>query len=481
MSSEPTPLLDSNVLVVDDTPANLDLVAEFLEAQGLRVSTAETGEDCLRRVASVRPDIILLDVVLPDLDGFEVARRLKQQPATCDTPIIFMTALTGLREKVRGFEVGGVDYLTKPLQIEEVRARVITHLRLHLAERAERVRRAAAERRYQRLFEAAADGILLIDAQTGIVIDANPAMLKLMCEPPPSVIDTPLWELAAFLGLCESPAAFRHMVGLADSTVYDGVLLPRGGDRIEVAVASSLFQAGADRIFLCNVRDVTERNRLRRGMLEATDSEQLRLAQEIHDGLGQELVGLDLHTHGLLKQIRRAQVPQLADIERMTLITRQAVRTCHDIAHGLAPLVSTAGGLPEALQGLKGRLGGPPGPAVELEIERHAEFSISIDACSHLYRIAQEAVANAVKHSGGTRIDIRLLVDPANVELSISDNGGGMHDLGAGRKGLGCQTMRDRAASIGGALVMGSSSNGGTSVVCRVPQVLSGGASERPR
>ena len=469
MSSDSTSPLDSTVLVVDDTPANLDLVVEYLEAQGLRVATAGNGEECLRRAESVRPDIILLDVVMPDLNGFEVAQRLKGLPAMRDTPIIFMTALTGLQEKIRGFEVGGVDYLTKPLQIEEVRARVITHLRLHLAERAERTRRAAAEQRYRRLFEAATDGILLLDADTGIIIDANPAMLKLIREEPESVIGTRLWDLAAFLSVCESAAAFREMLGLAESSVYDGVLLPRGGKR-DVAIATSTFQAGPVRIFQCNVRDVTERNRLRRGMLEATDSEQLRLAQEIHDGLGQELAGLDLLTHGLLKHVQRERVPEVADLERMTQITRQALSTCHDIAHGLSPLSSTAGGLVEALQALKGRLGGLSGPAVELEIDRRSEISVAIDACSHLYRIAQEAVANAIKHSGAKRIEIRLRVDPKAVELSISDDGRGMDKTGTGRKGLGCQTMRDRAASIGATLNLKTEPGGGTTVVCQVPQ-----------
>jgi PAS domain S-box-containing protein len=481
MSSDSTSLLDSTVLVVDDTPANLDLVVEFLEAQGLRVATAGNGEECLQRAESVRPDIILLDVVMPDLNGFEVAQRLKGLPAMRDTPIIFMTALTGLQEKIRGFEVGGVDYVTKPLQIEEVRARVITHLRLHLAERAERTRRAAAEQRYRRLFEAATDGILLLDAHTGIIIDANPAMLRLIREESKSVIGTRLWDLGAFLSVCESPAAYREMLELAESSAYDGVLLPRGGKRVDVAIATSTFQAGPVRIFQCNVRDVSERNRLRRGMLEATDSEQLRLAQEIHDGLGQELAGLDLLTHGLLKHVQREQVPEVVDLERMTQITRQALSTCHDIAHGLSPLSSTAGGLVEALQALKGRLGGPPGPAVELEIDRRSEISVAIDVCSHLYRIAQEAVANAIKHSGAKRIEIRLRVDPKAVELSVSDDGCGMDKTGTGRKGLGCQTMRDRAASIGATLNLKTEPGGGTKVVCQVPQSARGDVRKRIR
>jgi PAS domain S-box-containing protein len=140
----PTPA-QSTVLIIDDTPTSLAVMVEFLEAQDLRVLTAQDGQEGLRRAELTRPDIILLDVVMPGLDGFEVARRLRQHPILRDTPIIFMTALTDPQEKIRGFEAGGVDYVTKPLQIDEVRARVITHLRLHAAQRQLLVKNADLE------------------------------------------------------------------------------------------------------------------------------------------------------------------------------------------------------------------------------------------------------------------------------------------------------------------------------------------------
>ncbi len=126
--------LQSTVLIIDDTSANLAVMVEFLEAENLRVLTAQDGEEGLKRASLTRPDLILLDVVMPGLDGFEVTRRLKSDVSLRDIPVIFMTALTNPQEKIRGFEVGGVDYVTKPLQFEEVRARVITHLRLHAAQ-----------------------------------------------------------------------------------------------------------------------------------------------------------------------------------------------------------------------------------------------------------------------------------------------------------------------------------------------------------
>jgi two-component system, sensor histidine kinase and response regulator len=123
------------VLVVDDTPANLGLVVECLEGKNLRVAIARDGDEALRRAELVLPDLILLDVMMPGLDGFETCRQLKAMDKTRDIPVIFMTSLAQTEEKVKGFRAGAVDYVTKPLQMEEVAARVDTHLKLRLLQK----------------------------------------------------------------------------------------------------------------------------------------------------------------------------------------------------------------------------------------------------------------------------------------------------------------------------------------------------------
>ncbi|USX24189.1 response regulator [Oxalobacteraceae bacterium OTU3CINTB1] len=124
-------LRERTILIVDDTPANLTVAVAMLQRHGLRLAVAHSGGEALRRVAFAPPDLILLDVMLPDIDGFEVCRRLKSGDGPgAAVPVIFMTALTGTAEKVAGFAAGAVDYVTKPLQAEEVLARVTTHLRL---------------------------------------------------------------------------------------------------------------------------------------------------------------------------------------------------------------------------------------------------------------------------------------------------------------------------------------------------------------
>ena len=119
------------LLIVDDIPTNLKVLADYLVEAGFEILVATDGEGALERLKHVQPDLIFLDVMMPGIDGFETCRRLKANEATWDIPVIFMTALTEAEDKVRGFEAGGVDYVTKPIHQEEVLARVNTHLTLH--------------------------------------------------------------------------------------------------------------------------------------------------------------------------------------------------------------------------------------------------------------------------------------------------------------------------------------------------------------
>lgn len=123
-----------SILIIDDTPANLRVIVDHLEALGFLILVAEDGEEGVQRAEFALPDLILLDVRMPGIDGFEACRRLKANPLTRDIPLIFMTALAEASDKLEGFDVGAVDYITKPFQVPEVTARVKTHLALRAVE-----------------------------------------------------------------------------------------------------------------------------------------------------------------------------------------------------------------------------------------------------------------------------------------------------------------------------------------------------------
>ncbi|MDM8550297.1 response regulator [Desulfobacterales bacterium HSG2] len=121
---------DFRILIVDDVPKNIQVLAGILKEEGYNVGFATTGKAALKHSVTTAYDIILLDIMLPDIEGFEVCRRLKENPETGEIPVIFITAKDSTEDKIRGFEQGAVDFITKPFDSVEVLARVRNHLAL---------------------------------------------------------------------------------------------------------------------------------------------------------------------------------------------------------------------------------------------------------------------------------------------------------------------------------------------------------------
>ena len=120
-----------SILIAEDNPANLEIFSEFLTGLDYEVQRTADGKSALEIALNFEPDLILLDIHLPEMDGYEVCKRCKQNERTKDIPIIFVSALFEPYNKVKAFECGGVDYLTKPVQMEELGARIRMHLALH--------------------------------------------------------------------------------------------------------------------------------------------------------------------------------------------------------------------------------------------------------------------------------------------------------------------------------------------------------------
>lgn len=125
----------ATILIVDDSPTNLQALFDFLMNAGFRVLLAQDGESAILKATEISPDVILLDIIMPGIDGFETCRRLKANPSTQEIPVIFMTALAQTSVVVKGFELGAVDYITKPTQQEIVLTRVKTHLTIQKLQR----------------------------------------------------------------------------------------------------------------------------------------------------------------------------------------------------------------------------------------------------------------------------------------------------------------------------------------------------------
>lgn len=166
------------ILVVDDTSVNLKLIYDFLRGSGFEVRAAKSGFQALQILETTKPDIILLDVVMPEMDGFETCRHLKNSQQTKDIPVIFMTAVDDASNpsyKVKGLALGAVDYISKPIQLEEVLARVKTHL--HLRNLTQEI--AQQKDLLEAVFNESADAIFLVNTETGLIAHCNQRAVEL--------------------------------------------------------------------------------------------------------------------------------------------------------------------------------------------------------------------------------------------------------------------------------------------------------------
>ena len=257
------------ILIVDDNPINLGVVVEHLEYRGFEVAVALGGEEALERARFLRPDLVLLDVMMPGIDGFETCRRLKAHAETKHIPVIFMTALGDVSDKTEGFAAGGVDYVSKPFQVGDLLARVSTHIELGAtqaslrreleAARAELAEGKAAEpgSRYRRLFETARDGILLVDNASGQVADANPAAGRMLGADAAELIGRPLADLPPF-----AAADLDRLGGAPDArqVALGRRQIERAGGAVRVEIVGTLRRAERGELVELVLSEVRERS-----------------------------------------------------------------------------------------------------------------------------------------------------------------------------------------------------------------------------
>ena len=233
------------ILLVDDNPTNLQVLFKTLEGSGYRLLAARDGESALYTAKRARPALILLDVMMPGMDGFEVCERLKSDPETADIVIIFLSALTDSQSKVHGLAIGGVDYIAKPFQADEVLARVRTHIKLQRLERELARRNSELEDENRRILNAVDEGIFGLDI-AGRVSSMNARASALTGWRQSDAVGEEVWGLNLFPGddamneslklLCEAGVSLRknhvkvrHREGTVIHAALSGSARAEGG------------------------------------------------------------------------------------------------------------------------------------------------------------------------------------------------------------------------------------------------------------
>jgi len=274
------------ILVVDDTPEALRVLAGILQPEGYSVRPANSGELALASIAAQHPDLVLLDIRMPGMDGFEVCRRLKADEATSHIPVIFQSAATELAERLEGLRLGAVDYISKPFQREELLARVKTHLELALLrgdleqlvkERTAQLESEIAEHkqaekllknneaRYRALFEGVPDALLIADIATGVIRDVNPGACRLFARTRDKLVGVHQATLHPPRLARETEQSFRehtHLVEEGRSGVpFEHAILRADGSEIPIEISTRPVMLDGAKMIMGVFRDISERKR----------------------------------------------------------------------------------------------------------------------------------------------------------------------------------------------------------------------------
>jgi diguanylate cyclase (GGDEF)-like protein/PAS domain S-box-containing protein len=262
MTYDAIDLQGRTILIVDDTPANLAVAVQYLEGAHFNVVVAQDGAEGVERAQLVQPDLILLDVMMAGLDGFQTCSRLKDIESTRDIPVIFMTALSDPSDKVKAFGVGAVDYVNKPFEVGELLARIRTHLTLRAMQEqliVQNTRLQVSELYYRRLFETAKDGILLLDIKSGKISSVNDSVVNMLGYSREQYINKSLSEVLPLKNVSACREAFARLQTGKPVSFEHWAMKDEKERPVDVEFSASLYQVDGTTIAQCNLRDISAR------------------------------------------------------------------------------------------------------------------------------------------------------------------------------------------------------------------------------
>lgn len=308
--------LEDTVLLVDDNPTNLEVLYQTLDGHGYRLLAARGGKAALSIVEETRPTLILLDIMMPGMDGFEVCERLKADPSTRDIAVIFLSALGDTETKVKGFELGAVDYISKPFQAAEIVARVATHVKIRRLERQLSDRNIELEQELTRILATMREGVFGLDLE-GKITYANRAAANLTGWSERELVGQPTFDV--HLGT-DADGVHRQWIESPYRQVRDGSRIELECERIHCKDGSSFYAS-------VNCTPVLEQGEVSGAVLVFRDiTERLEAEMELQETRME-----------LQKQRQR-----LAHIERLSTMGEMAAGFAHEVNQPLTAIANYA-------------------------------------------------------------------------------------------------------------------------------------------
>jgi PAS domain S-box-containing protein len=473
MDDHRTTYLKGDILIVDDTPASLRALSEVLSRKGHKVRAVTSGAHALQAARAKPPDLILLDIMMPEMNGYEVCEHLKADEFTCDIPVIFISALDATDDKVKGFAVGGVDFVVKPFQVEEVYARVEAHLALRAVQQQLEEKEQYSDRRFRTLFESAPLSILEVDlTQTPpIITQANYRTGQIYGWSPEELASAPVAQIIPPDAMPEV-ARIVDAIKAGETAAVESVNQRRNGSLFPVRIhAASAVACDLSQVILV-VEDITL-EQARRSEEEAIAEERRRIAREIHDGLAQNLAALRLragHWHNLVDS---DPLQMHTELDELREILSDSITEVRRSIFALRPVDLDRRGLFPALRSFTASFGEHYRMRVTLDIsgpQNRLPESLELT----LFRVIQEALNNVGKHAQASLVRITVDLEMADaVVVTIRDDGKGFDpaflDRAVQYGHLGLKQMRERVERINGTLSIQSQPGSGTRIRVTLP------------
>ncbi len=451
--------LKSQILLVDDDTLSLKILTRVLESAGYNVTVSTSGMDALAKAQQIIPDLILLDILMPVMDGYETCKRLKSHKDLITIPVIFITAANNTSEMVKGFDAGAVDFISKPINKAEILARVSTHLELKYSRDQianvnkglliEIESRKQAEEKFKALSETAFEAVLFLKNNT--IVETNRAARVLFGL---HENDTAFPLISEFVDR-DGVKLLSKISKKAEHGPWEIIFFRNDGTKFFGQVQHQPIQYKGQMINVLAVRDITSQREHDRevlnAILETQENERKRFSRDLHDGLGAILSTLKIYA-GLLQKKSKSSEEKDDLLKEMKSAINQAVETTRTIANNLMPSLLIDHGLIKALESFGDALNKTGSIFFEFNYPDNLKISDN-NKEAHLYRIILELINNTLKYADARNIFLSFSVKGNSLIVDYKDDGKGFDfkkNYGERSTGQGLKNISSRVNFLNG-------------------------------